>query len=242
MGGKFSVALASREEAEDLELALGELGHCHLVSPRSCALRVFLDHAPRYRGGKEGFACGNDSDRVYELFRRRVLQHESARSSAQRFENVVVALERRKHEDAACDLGVLGYLTRRFETIQIGHLDVHEQDTGLKLTAEGDCLAAIGCFPDNLEVLFGLEDHPEACAHERLVVDEEDLGRHRAAPFNGNVACTTKPSSGVPPTRRCPPCSPTRSRIPTSPWPPRVSGGVVGSLPSSRISISSIAS
>ena len=44
----------------------------------------------------------------------------------------------------------------------------------------GDRLDAVARLADDLDVLLGLEDHAEAGAHERLVVDDEDANAHSA--------------------------------------------------------------
>ena len=55
-------------------------------------------------------------------------------------------------------------------------------------------LGAVACLADDLDPGFCLEDHPEARAHERLVVGEEDAD-HRSLAY-GRRARTAKPPSG----------------------------------------------
>src|SRR5947209_16431168 len=112
-----------------------------------------------------------------------------------------------------------------------------------------DRLAAVGCLPDDLDIVLDLEDDPEAGAHQAMVVREQDPDRSRchrpasasAAPASAQSASGTAPvaessamtDAGIgmrartrypPPSRgpasTVPPCSATRSRMPTNPSPP----------------------
>jgi hypothetical protein len=77
---------------------------------------------------------------------------------------------------------------------------------------------AVAGLRHDLHVALSLEDHPEARADERLVVDEGDADAHRSpsAARIGSRARTEKPEPSGP-ASNVPPSIATRSRIPTSP-------------------------
>ena len=79
---------------------------------------------------------------------------------------------------------------------------------------------AVARLADHLDVVAGVEDHPEALANERLVVGDRDPDAHDAGPV-GSRAWTRYPPPGSGPASSVPPTSDARSRIPISPWPPR---------------------
>ena len=65
-------------------------------------------------------------------------------------------------------------------------------------------LVSVGGLADDLDVVLAFEDHPDAAADERLVVDDEDAD-HDAAPSCGSCAATTKPPFGLRPAVSVPP-------------------------------------
>ena len=67
------------------------------------------------------------------------------------------------------------------EAVDAGHLDVHQHDIGLQPLRDRDGLLPVACLADDLDVVLGLEDQPEAGAHQRLVVGEDDADCHVAA-------------------------------------------------------------
>ena len=68
---------------------------------------------------------------------------------------------------------------RRLEAVELGHADVHQDDVGPQRAHLVDRLAAVRGLADDLDVGLGVEDHAEAGAHERLVVDEQDADHVR---------------------------------------------------------------
>lgn len=59
------------------------------------------------------------------------------------------------------------------EAIELGHLDIEEDEVGLVLFDEGDGFATVAGFADDLEVRGGFEEGAEALAGERFVIDED---------------------------------------------------------------------
>src|SRR5699024_7974595 len=71
-----------------------------------------------------------------------------------------------------------------------GHAHVHEDDIGLLLADGVDAGHAIAGLTGHGHIGLGVDDHGEADAHKRLVVDEDDAQRirrmfaHRRPPFS----------------------------------------------------------
>jgi hypothetical protein len=51
----------------------------------------------------------------------------------------------------------------------MGHPDVHQDDVGPLFPGQRDRLGAVARLADDLEVRRGVDEHPEAAAHERWV-------------------------------------------------------------------------
>ena len=69
-----------------------------------------------------------------------------------------------------------------------------------------DRLEAVGGLADDVEVVLGVEDHPEAGAHERLVVGDQDAHRAHAAASTVVSSATSGSFARIrkPPPRRRP--------------------------------------
>ena len=92
----------------------------------------------------------------------------------------------------------------RFDAVEVGHLDVEEDDVGLEFACGGDRLCAVCCFADDFEVAFVLDDRPQSVADDCLVVGDEDPDQ-RAHGREGNRARTRNPPSWRCPASRSPP-------------------------------------
>ena len=68
---------------------------------------------------------------------------------------------------------------------------------GLRAAGELDGLGAVARLAGDLHVGLGLDDHPHAAAHERLVVGDEDADHARCSSPTGSRAATRKPPSGA---------------------------------------------
>ena len=73
-------------------------------------------------------------------------------------------------------------LPRGLQTIDVGHPDVHQDQVGSQDACCGDRLGSIGRLTDHLQVGLTVDHHAKAQPHEFLIVDDEDLGRHRRDP------------------------------------------------------------
>ena len=93
----------------------------------------------------------------------------------------------------AVERGVVADATGGGEAVDAGHADVHQHDVGALAARERDRLVAVARLADHLDVVLGVEQGPEAPAHQRLVVGEHDPD-HRCPPI-GNRARTRKPAA-----------------------------------------------
>ena len=166
----------AREVAQHLELARRELLELGGRLPHGVRRppHELLDHATRDRRREQRVAVRDDVDRVDELLGRRVLEQEPARADSQRLVHVLVEVEGREDEDARALLLPVEQSAGRLEPVDVRHADVHQDHVRLHAVRGVHRLRAVGRLADDLDVLLGVEDHPESRPNERLVVDDED--------------------------------------------------------------------
>jgi hydrogenase maturation protein HypF len=194
---------AARDQAEDVELALGQLAEL-LRRGGVRDARELLDHAPRHGGGEERVAARDGADRGEELLGRVVLEHEAAGARAQRLVDVLVEVEGGQDQDAR---GVVGGedAPRRLEPVELRHADVHQDHGGPEARGLVDRLEPVRRLRHDLDVVLAAEQHPEARADHRLVVDDEDADAHAGPPPSGSRVLSTKPPPSAVPVVSSPP-------------------------------------
>ena len=77
--------------------------------------------------------------------------------------------------------------------------------SGAALRGALDRLEAVGGLGDDLDVGLAVEDHAEARAHQRLVVDDQDADRHCRRSRSVSRASTAKPRPARGPAESVPP-------------------------------------
>ena len=95
------------------------------------------------------------------------------------------------------------------------HLDVDQGDVRAVPGGERDRLLSVSRLADDLDVVLGLQQRPDAAADQRLVVSQQDPDHARA----GISARTRKPPPACGPACSRPPSADTRSRMPMRPSP-----------------------
>jgi hypothetical protein len=136
-------------------------------------------------------------------------------------EIVVIDVEGREDDDPCGFLAAgLEDPLRGLQSVHARHPHIHEHDVGSLADRLGEGLVAVGRLSDDDDVLLGFEDGPQTCPDKWLVVDEEDVDRHRDRSLRGNRAETAYPSPRLGAAVRTPSYSLTRSRMPTKPCPP----------------------
>ena len=110
------------------------------------------------------------------MLRRDVLQQEARGARLDRRIDVLVEVERRQDHDPWRLAGLLwiDQASRRPEPVKPGHADVHQDHVRAAEAGEVDRAFAVSRLGDDLDVGLRVEDHPEAAAHERLVVGDRD--------------------------------------------------------------------
>ena len=135
---------------------------------------------------------GNGPDGCEQLLGRVVLEHEAAGAGAERLVDVLVEVEGRQDQDPR---GVIGGNDppRRLEPVELGHADVHQHDRGPEAGGLLDRFQSVARLGDDLDVLLAGEQHAEAGADHRLVVDDEHADRHQSSPPSGRRVLRMKP-------------------------------------------------
>jgi hypothetical protein len=150
-----------------------------------------------------------------------VLEQEAARSPADRAHRRLVEVEGREHDDArlppAARLRGGEDGARGLDAVHDGHADVHEDDVGQGLLRHPDALDAVARLADELEVGLAGDEHADARAEERLVVDEPDADAVAHAPTAAGSDADTTKLSPLCPARRLPPTREARSVMPARP-------------------------
>src|SRR5262249_55546637 len=199
---------------EHLALSSGELAEVW------CCCRAAPDEVPdesshRSRGD-QGISCRRGPDREQDLFRRGVLQQETARARQQPAEDVLVEVEssaqdppgrlRRQRDDSLS----------RLDAVTPRHPDVHHYDVGAEHGRPAGCLQPVSRLAGDLKIGLGADQLSQAGPYHRLVVGKQDPDGHQGL---GRNARTTKPSWPGPASNR-PPSKRARSLSPASPAPP----------------------
>ena len=219
---------------ERLEPAAGGLVHGRR------AVEEGLDHPARHRRSQQRLARVDGPDPRHEELGLDVLEQEPARTRVECLVDVLVHVEGREHDDARAALRVGHDPPGRLDAVDARHPHVHEDHVRSGVPHQGDRVLAVGGLADDREVRLDLEDHPEAGAHQRLVVDHRHpdgalcpcAGRHAGS--KGRVATSSNPPSGLARATSEPPYTATRSRIPNRPCPGSVGGPPAAAWPSSR--------
>ncbi|GAA0379432.1 hypothetical protein GCM10009530_32570 [Microbispora corallina] len=157
---------------------------------------------------------GGGPDCVQEMRSWGRLQQEPAGSGVQRGVEVLVAVERGQHDHADGEPGVREDAPGGGDAVDAGHSDVEEDHIGPVQQGLADCLLPVARLGDHLDVLLGLEDHPQAEPYQLLVVGEQDADHVRS------LARTRNPPSGSGPAVIEPPTRSTRSTMPRISHPP----------------------
>src|SRR6476661_781397 len=232
--GDLGVRPAPGDQREHLALAGGQ--HVQRGRRRPVAVRAADELADELAGharGEQRVARRHDPDPGQQVAGRGVLEQEPAGARPERSVDVFVQVEggQDEHPDVLGLLGPADY-PGRFQPVQMRHPDVHQDDVGPFLPGQRDRLGAVAGLADDLEVRRGINEHPEAAAHERLVVGHQDPD-HLGTCAIGKQARTRKPPSGPGAALNSPPNTVTRSRMPVIPWPEsaRGAGTLAGGAP-----------
>ena len=169
------IRVAEREQAQHLALPVGE--RVARSPPGRVDLRLREPGAERRM-----HVAPTRSDlahRLHDLGVGRLLQHVAARAGGERLANVRRIVLHREHQHAS--LGCIDHLGAGFETRAPRHDDVEEHDIGLLEARCEDTAVAVARLPDHLDVVLAVEQEPQACSDDCVIVDDEDADRHGSA-------------------------------------------------------------
>src|SRR4029077_20108133 len=187
-----------------------------------------LNQPPHWPGGDQGIASGRGPHREQDLLRRRVLEQESAGTSKQAVEDVLVQVEGREQHDPRRLRRQRGHPPGGLDPVEPRHAHVHHHDIGPELCCLADCRQPVGRLADHLEVRLRADHHGHACPDHRLVVDYQDTDGHGGP---GRNARTAKPRPAALPASSWPPSKRARSLSPASPTPPPGAGAAPAAAP-----------
>jgi hypothetical protein len=147
-----------------------------------------------------------------QLGRRSRLEQEARGAGPEGVHHVVVEVKGRQHQHAG-GAELRNQPPRRLDPVEHRHPDVHQDQVGPGLQRTRHGLVPVRRLGDDFDVGLGVEDEPEAAAHQRLVVSEQDADHVGS----GSRAQTVKPPPSARAASSSPPNIAARSRIPTSP-------------------------
>ena len=146
-----------------------------------------------------------------------VLEQEAARARAEGVVDVLVEVEGRQHEHRAALTPTADEPPRRLDAVDARHAHVHQDDVGRVRRASATASRAVGRLGDDARCRPRRRGSSGSRADERLVVGDQDADH-----AGGRVGDAGAHREAAPVARarlHLAPESPTRSRMPSSPWP-----------------------
>lgn len=183
----LGVRQTAGDEAEHAELAIGERGQPGRYAGDDHGLGEPLQQ-PLGDGRLDqrvARRCG--THRGDEARGGRVPEQETGGAGAQGAVDVLELVEGGQDDDRGW-VRLSQDLFRRSESVELGLPDVHKHDVGPHERRLTDRLVAVLGLSHDLDVRLGLQDHPEAGAHELLVVGDEDSDHLPILPPHAAVA------------------------------------------------------
>ena len=172
-----------------------------LRAPECSSLRAGSETANDLFGDgwiEVGMAGAHAPDRPDEFFRGALLQEISARARSEQLLNIAaVGVARENQYFRGRDLR-LQHL-RRGQAVHPRHRDVHDDHVGAELPDHVDCRETVAGLADDLQIIFAIEHHAQAFAHDLVIVDENDAQFGHSLPRSGITSTSESTSaSGSP--------------------------------------------
>src|SRR3954454_3842518 len=229
--GDLLVGQSLPDEVEDFTLTggqpVGGSGRRLLlpadIEQDACRLRV-----------QRRLPCRRHPYGVGDLCRVTVLEQVAGRACLECVEDALAVGERRQDDDV--DVGRVGQdAPGCFDSVDLGHRQVHQIDVRRHRRQQRVCLIAVGRRTDDLDVRLGTEQLRQALPDDGMVVDD----RH-ADHGTGTSTRTVVPLPGTESTRTSPPALATRSRSDRRPtWPSATCARIVSSSKPTPSSVTS---
>src|SRR5437899_2002110 len=232
-GSDLAIVEAASHQDEHLALPIGESPDEGPVDARARS-NLGLDKPTGAGWSQKRIPGGDQPDGRHQVFGRRVLEDEAARSGAEGLVDVLVCVKCGHDEDPECRV-LIDHLPGRREAVESRHPDVHEHHLRAVTPSRDQSVLSIDSLADHFNVGLALEDQSKSGSDHRLIVCDQHPDH---AVSYGRRARTRKPPPWRATASKRPPKRLTLSRIPIRPWPPTISPLPVGPLPSSSIATS----
>ncbi len=217
---------ADDEQLGDLLRAVGLCDQLHDLGLAGCenlatlagrALEVVANEGADRGRVEEGLVAHGRSARIDQVAVGAGLEDVAGRAGAQCLEQVLGAVVHREHQDPhvgprADDLAGSG------DPGHPWHGDVEDREVDVVLERGPDRLDTVAGLRDDGEVRLGVDQEPEAVAHDVVVVGQQHAGRRGVAHRSGGAVSTTStPPSAWFSIVSVAPISSARSRMPRIP-------------------------
>src|SRR5207302_4840407 len=211
--GDFGGALARREQARDLELAVRQTLVRQLVGrPAQVGGQGLAD-----RGADVAPTSHDAPNRGEELFRRALFGEVSGRSGPEHSNGVLLRRMHAEHQDR--NVGELPFeVFQELEAAAAGHRDVEHDGVPRLFPRELERFFGAGDLSDRNRGSLLFQDIPQPLPHNRVIVTNEDSHRPVSRHWRRGILTLTRvPSPGALWIATSPPKARARSRIPRSP-------------------------
>jgi hypothetical protein len=120
---------------------------------------------------------GQRLNRLNNLLVRRRLQQVAARASTECLPQEVLVVLRGENEDL-CAWRLLANLPCRLDAVDLGQVDIDDDDIRLLLNRKIDSLAPVTCFSADLEIVVRLKKSTQTVPNDNVIVGQKNA-HHR---------------------------------------------------------------
>ncbi len=146
---------------------------CGVNRPENSRIHERIQQDPGDRRAEKSVTGGYGPDGIVQVLGRAVLQQVTVGTTSHHLQHVVLIVMSGKDKNLHMR-NVFLDMTRRFQTIQPGHTDVHQYNIRIQLEGEINREAAIGRFPDNFDPLCKGKQRNKARRTNRVIVCDEN--------------------------------------------------------------------
>jgi hypothetical protein len=194
VAGDLFIGLAFGNQPEHLRLPRSQasdaaLGHSQPIT----RFRVMTVELPGDGGTEEGVAVRNFPDRLGQQVGRGMFDQVSRHAQRGHLLDAGFIAVRREDENLRSGVGFED-LPDGFHPIEHRHRHVHDHDRRPEFSGQLHRLSPRRGLPDHLEIVFGLQQSPQALPHDRMVVRKHDGDSfHNPLPTRGQPRFTSRP-------------------------------------------------
>ena len=141
------------------------------AAAEAAALANALQEPPRDRAGERRFATGDAAEELCDPLRRLALEEVAGRARSDCREQVLLGSGSGQDHDFRVRRGFADS-RQSGEAVHLGHRQIEQDDVGLEIVGEGDCLGTTARLADNVERVLR-EERRERLTSQRMVVHDE---------------------------------------------------------------------